>query len=375
MHVAIRRMLCLASCVVVWSSVASARAQEQRRGAADRTEGGQMDTDFGVLQMAEWWYFNGDLELSGRDGQRRLSVLLAGSHMESRLYQVGGVPASYLNRFRGLYFEDGTTRFDFKYTFVPRATIADFVALGTPYLRFRYPDQAAQLAGSARAGYRLRYDTPDVQMDLRFSPTADKTLEQAGAPLRFTTHVYARGRIHGTVTVDGRTYRARGAGYFDHMIPLGSDRRFWAQTMHGWSWSEVTTPDYQAVIYAVRSLEQGYAGYTYKHLTLLDRCTGRVIAEYSGDDVAVIESDWVEEPAQRRRRPLTTVYAAGDVRVTVRGEQTIRFDTADPATLTGFVDFMSHEWETSTIERGSQTQGGDGFFEYLVTEAGAAAHP
>ena len=32
--------------------------------------------------------------------------------------------------------------------------------------------------------------------------------------------------------------------------------------------------------------------YTYKHLTFIDKHTGKVIAEYSGDEVDIVEKDW-----------------------------------------------------------------------------------
>jgi hypothetical protein len=334
-----------------------------------------MDTDFGVLSLAEWWYFNGDLRLTSLQGAHRsLSFYLAGSHQESPLLQAGGLPASYLNHFRGLYFKDAAPRFDFQFTFVPRDTIGTYVALGTPYLGFTYPDQTVTLSGSAREGYQMRYETADAKLNLHFVPAAEKALVQAPGPLRFDTTVYGQGLVFGTVELDGENFLALGSGYFDHMVPLGADRP-WGQTFHGWSWSDVTTPRYKAVIYAIRGLSSGYGSYDFKQMTLIDRLSGRVVARYSGDQVTVTETDWTEEPSYRRRRPLTTVYSAGDVTVTVHAEEMLPFNTADPVRRNGFVDFMSHERNRSRIERGPLAESGSSFFEYLVTEAGVAVAP
>jgi len=38
---------------------------------ADLTEGGHLETDFGVNFMAEWWYINGDARLVASDGEKR----------------------------------------------------------------------------------------------------------------------------------------------------------------------------------------------------------------------------------------------------------------------------------------------------------------
>ncbi len=371
-----RRIVRLVSCLVLLTVLAAERAYSHGGGTPDPTEGGHMDTEFGVLSLGEWWYFNGDLTLLGGDGPRKLSFFLAGSHQESALFQTGGAPASYLNRFRGLYLEDGTTRFDFQQTFVPRATIADHVAFGTPYLSFTYPDRALILAGSAHTGYWMQHETADAQLALRFWPRTEKAVSEAGAPLRYTTQIYGHGSVYGTVVLDGVPYIAHGSGYFDHMMPLGETRP-WAQTMHGWSWSEVTTRRYQAVLYAIRGLSSGYSGYDHKQLTLIDRRTGRIIAQYAGEEVTVTESDWIEEPTHRRRRPLTTVYEAGDSRVTVHADPdaVVRFDTSDPVRRAGFVDFMAHERGTAVIERSSQSEVGNSFFEYLVTEMGLATTP
>jgi hypothetical protein len=375
MAIPMRRLTYLLSFVLLLASAPTLRADEAAPWAPDRTEGGHLDTDFGVLSLAEWWYLNGDLHLASLRGERReLSFYLAGSHQESPLLQAGGMPASYLNHFRGLYLKDAAPRFDFQFTYVPRDTIGNYIAIGTPYVGFTYPDQSVALSGSAREGYQMRYDTADAKLNLYYIPVAEKAVVQAAAPLRFDTTIYAPGVVFGTVELDGQIYLAQGQGYFDHMVPLGADRP-WGQTMHGWSWSEVTTPRYQAVLYATRGLASGYGGYDFKQMTLIDRRTGRVAARYSGDEVAVTETDWMEEPAYRRRRPLTTIYSAGDVSVTVHAEEMLPFNTADPVRRNGFVDFMSHERNRSTIERGSRLESGSSFFEYLVTEAGVVVAP
>jgi hypothetical protein len=370
MYFAPRRMLFLALSIAL---SATAMADPAPSHLLDRSDGGHMDTDFGVASLAESWYFNGTLTLESADGDRReIGFFLAGAHQEGRVPPGGPAASSYISRFRGLFLEDGTTRFDYNQTFVPREAIGEYVALGTPYVDFTYPTGNVRLAGSALTGYRLRYDTDDTRISLHFIPTLKKARDDARAPLRHVSYTYDHGAVVGIVVIDGRHYFARGSGHFDHRLLMG-ETRGWAQTFHGWSWAEVTTPRYQGFVFATRSLASGYEQYDFKHLRLLDRLTGQLVADHSGDDVTITEVEWMDEPAYRRRRPLQTIYSAGDVRVSLRAEQAIPFDTAHTPTLTGFVNFMSHERESATIEHAARVETGDSFAQYLVTEMGVAA--
>jgi len=89
--------------------------------------------------------------------------------------------------------------------------------------------------------------------------------------------------------------------------------------MHGWSWFDVTTENYQAVAYAVRGMDDGYDDYSYKHLTLLNKHTGKVLAEYSSDEITITETDWINEGVLIKR-PATVIYSTPDVNVTINAE-------------------------------------------------------
>jgi hypothetical protein len=107
-------------------------------------------------------------------------------------------------------------------------------------------------------------------MDLIFRPEVEKTIAQAEHPLNFTTYECSYGTINGSIQLEGKRYNVTDAeGYMDHMIPIGGWP--WPMYMHGWSWVDVTTENYQAVTYAVRGLDDGYDVYSYKHLLLLDK--------------------------------------------------------------------------------------------------------
>ncbi|WP_269850995.1 hypothetical protein [Methanosarcina horonobensis] len=136
--------------------------------------------------------------------------------------------------------------------------------------------------------------------------------------MNFTTYEHAYGKLGGSVVLDGKEYRVTQTdGYFDHMIPYTPDQTTWEMEMHGWSWSEVTTDRYQTIFYGVRSIDDGYENYTYKHLTLINKHTGKVIAEYSGDEVSVDEEEWeyitvkgrtVERLPNLKSRPPTWIF-------------------------------------------------------------------
>jgi len=116
----------------------------------------------------------------------------------------------------------------------------------------------------------------------------------------------------------------------DHMIPISDSGGTWPMDMHGWSWFEVTTKKYQVVAYAVRSLDDGYDDYSYKHLTLLNKHNGKVLAEYSGDDITITETDWINEPEYNRKRPSVTGFSASDLNITINAETMVCLDYSDP---------------------------------------------
>ena len=53
----------------------------------------------------------------------------------------------------------------------------------------------------------------------------------------------------------------------------------------------MTTKNYQAVAYAVRGPDDGYDDYSYKHLTLLNKHNGKVLAEYSAGEITITEEE------------------------------------------------------------------------------------
>jgi hypothetical protein len=155
----------------------------------------------------------------------------------------------------------------------------------------------------------------------------------------------------------------------DHMIPVSNSGGTWPMDMHGWTWFEVTTKKYQAVAYAVRSLDDGYDAYTYKHLTLLNKHNGKVLAEYSGDDIEIIETDWIVEAAYNRTRPSVVTFSTSDLDVTLNPETVIYFDRSDLDHI-GFVDFMAFQPDGVTIQYKGNTEEGSAFYEYLVSDLG-----
>jgi len=51
---------------------------------ADFTEGGHLETNFGVNFMAEWWYLNGEARLVASHGEKRdLGFFVVMAHQES----------------------------------------------------------------------------------------------------------------------------------------------------------------------------------------------------------------------------------------------------------------------------------------------------
>jgi hypothetical protein len=350
----------------------------------DLTEGGHLETDFGANFMAEWWYMNGDARLVASDGEKRdIGFFVVMSHQESPmfadLYQ-SPVNLSHLLTSYGIYFDDGTTIFNYTEAFVPQAVVGDYIALGTPYVDYTYPDpfDLKRFYGSALQEYNLDYTSDDIVMDLFFKTKIDKTIDQADEPLNFTTYEHSYGTLHGSIILDGKRYTVTQAeGYMDHMISIGDcppDCSLpictWPMSMHGWTWFEVTTKKYQAVAYAVRSLEDGNETYTYKHLTLLNKHNGKVLAEYSGNDINITESNWIIEGDYNRERPSVVTFLTSDLNVTLDAKTVVYFNRSDPINAIGFVDFMAFQPNGATIQYNGNIEEGSAFYEYLVSDWG-----
>jgi len=344
---------------------------------ADFTEGGHLETDFGANFMAEWWYMNGDARLVASDGEKQdIGFFVVMSHQESpeSLILLG---QSHLLTSYGIYFDNGTNILNYAETYdVPQTDVGDYIALWTPYVDYTYPgDDLKRLYGSAVQGYNLNYIFDDLEMDLFFQTNIDKTIDQADQPLNFTAYEHSYGTLHGSIILDGKRYTVTQAeGYMDHMILIG-DRPLptcpWPMSMHGWTWFEVTTEKYQAVAYAVRSLEDGNEMYTYKHLTLLNKHNGKVLAKYSGDDIKITESGWAYEPDYYRFRPSRVTFLTTDsyLNITINAENVICFNQSKPDPI-GFVDFMAFQPDGATIQYKGNIEEGSAFYEYLVSDWG-----
>jgi hypothetical protein len=339
--------------------------------AADFTEGGHLETDFNVNFMAEWWYLNGKATLVTSEGEEKeIGFFVTLAHQESPIIvNTNGTQLSHLLTFYGLYFDNGTTTFNSTESYIPQTTVGNYIALHTSYVDYVYPDGVKRFNGSALSDYNLNYTSNGMVMDLIFRPEVEKTIDQAGCPLNFTTYEYSYGTINGSILLDGKRYNVSdGEGYMDHMIPIGS--RPWPMEMHGWSWFEVTTKNYQVIAYAVRGLDDGYDDYSYKHLTLLDKHDENVRAEYSADEITITESDWLNESEFNRKRPSNVVFSTLDRNVTVSAEITIYFTRSDPKNATGFVDFMAFQPDNAAIQYNGNVESGSAFYEYLVSDRG-----
>ena len=341
---------------------------------ADFTEGGHLETDFGVNFMAEWWYLNGDARLVASDGEKRdIGFFVIMSHQESPIFIQSGTQLSHLLTSYGIYFDDGTPPiFNYTETYIPQAFVGDYIAIGTPYVDYTYPDDLKRFYGSALQGYNLNYLFNDLEMDLFFQTNIDKTIDQADQPLNFTTYGNSYGTLHGSIILDGKRYTVTQAeGYMDHMIPVSNSGGTWAMDMHGWSWFEVTTKKYQAVAYAVRSLDDGNETYTYKHLTLLNKHNGKVLAEYSSDNITITETGWEYESEYNRYRPSRVTFLTTDsyLNVTLDAENVVYFNQSKPEPI-GFVDFMAFQPDNATIQYNGNIEEGSAFYEYLVSDYG-----
>jgi len=97
-----------------------------------------------------------------------------------------------------------------------------------------------------------------------------------------------------------------------------------------------------------------------------------VLAEYSGDDIIIIEPDWIEEEDYNRERPSMVTFLTSDLNVTLDAETVINFVQSDPnpANPIGFVDFMAFQPDSATIQYNGNIEEGSAFSEYLVSDMG-----
>lgn len=345
--------------------------------AVDYMEGGHYDTDFGAGFMSEWWYQNGDMRLVGEDGEKKnLAFFAVVVHQESPTLFTDpdtGVQSSNMATFYGLYPYGGATSHNYTMLFVPREDIEDYIGFHVPYLDFTYPEGLRHFYSSGPKGYKLDYLYDNMQMNLVFKPLAELTIDNATEPVNFTTYEKSYGVLEGSVMLDGKKYIVTQAdGYFDHMIPYTIDQPTWEMEMHGWSWSELTTDSYQTVFYGIRGVDDGYDKYTYKHLTLLDKHTGKVIEEYSGNEVDILEKDWVDVVINgcSTKRPSRLEISTSDLKISVNAQSVVQLDKSSQpgGQPLGFVDFMAFHPDEATIEYKGDLEQGSAFYEYLVSD-------
>lgn len=358
---------------VLFSGIAG--AEQQVSQTLDYTEGGHLDTDFNTFFLSEWWYLNAKATLrSTHNDVVNIGFFLVFGHAETPMFMVDGVQLSQMSAFHGLYLSGRNTEFEYADTFLPQALIGNLIALHTPYVSYIYPEGVRMLQGSAAQGYSVNYIADNLEINAVFLPMVDKTIDESESPLDFIVFERAYGVLQGTVVLHGETYDIVSAeGYFDHMIPISRGLGTWPMEIHGWNWLEVTTEDYQAVLYGIRSLEDRYHYYSYKHLTILDKHTGKVVAEYSGDDITIRESGWKREADFNMWHPSRIVVSTTDgTVVSVNAQQTIIFDTPYDIPA-GFVDFMSYQSRSGTIRYQHDIQHGSSFSEYLVSDLSVLA--
>jgi hypothetical protein len=355
------------------TGTSGAETDSERSGnTADYTEGAHNETDFGASFMSEWWYQNGDMLLVGDDGkEKKLAFFVVLVHQESPSFYDSESKAQLSNMvtFYGLYPYGEDTSTNYTMVFVPRDTIENYIGFNVPYLDFTYPEGLRKFYGSASKGYQLDYTYDNMQLNLFFKPLVEKTIDTATEPVNFTTYEYAYGKLRGNVVLDGKKYAVTQAdGYFDHMIPYTVDQPVWEWELHGWSWSELTTDSYQTIFYGIRGPDG--SDYTYKHLTLIDKRTGKVIAEYSGDEVSISEGDWVEAEVKGRyvERPASLQISAPDLDVSINAESVIQLDRSSQEQPVGFVDFMSFQPDEATIEYSGDLEQGSAFYEYMISD-------
>ncbi|MBW6470930.1 MAG: hypothetical protein K0A90_06890, partial [Methanosarcinaceae archaeon] len=220
-----------------------------------------------------------------------------------------GMQLSHMLTFYGLHFDDGTANIRLNEMYIPYSIVSNYIALNTPYVDYTYPNPGG--AGGVKRLYGSA--VPGYNLEYTFD----------------------------NVTMD----------------------------MHGWSWFEVTTKDYQAVAYATRSLEDGYDNYSYKHLTLLDKHNGKVLEEYSTDEITITENDWMHESEFNRKRPNMVTFSTPYLNVTVNASSVVDLNMSRPDQI-GFVHFMAFQPENATIQYNGDIETGSAFYEYLVSDWG-----
>ncbi|WP_440955140.1 hypothetical protein ACSAZK_16670 [Methanosarcina sp. Mfa9] len=342
-------------------------------------EGGHYDTDYGANFMSEWWYQNGDMRLVSEDGEKRnLAFFIVVTHQESpTIFYDSELEMQFSNMatFYGLYPYGEPVAHNFTQTFFPRSDIENYIGFHLPYLDYTFPEGSRKIYGSSSEGYCLEYLYDNLQLDLVFKPRVEDTMDSAIEPVNFTTYERAYGKLEGTVVLDDKEYTVTQAdGYFDHMIPYTTTLPVWEMEMHGWSWSELTTDNYQAILYTVRGLEDGYDNCTYRHLTLIDKNTGKVIAEYSGEELDIVETEWVDLDVKNVsvRRPGALNVMASGLQINVEAQSVVQFDAASyPEDHVGFIDFMAFQPCTASIEYEGDIEHGSAFYEYMITDWGA----
>jgi hypothetical protein len=361
-----------------FTGISGAKPDSENSGNSavlDYTEGAHYDTDFDASFMSEWWYQNGDMRLVGEDGEKRnLAFFVTLVHQESpSFFYDSESKTNFANMvtFYGLYPYEGDTSYNYTMLFVPKDEIENYIGFQKPYLDFTYPEGLRTFYGSALKGYQLDYNYDNVQLNLFFKPLAEKTVDSATEPVNFTTYEYAYGKLQGSVVLDGKKYTVTQAdGYFDHMLPYTRDRLVWEMEMHGWSWSEITTDSYQTVFYGVRGPEDGYDEYTYKHLTLIDKHTGKVITEYSGDEVNISQGEWIvaEVKGQAVERPASLQISTPDLNLSITAQSVVQLDRSSQEQPVGFVDFMSFQPDEATVEYKGASEQGSAFYEYMISD-------
>ena len=346
------------------------------------SEGGHTEDMFNKTILGEWWYLNGNVKLISETGDKmNLAFYTTFAHQEDNrsFYTQDGTKISAMMTFDGFYYENGSTSHHYDEAVIPRSMLEDFIAIDTSYVDYTFPTKyssgtiQAHYSGSAENGYKLIYDNGDIQMDLTFTPKIPTTVDDAQVPLRFISLEQAYGKLNGTITINNTTTYTIicSDAYIDHMMPM-TDGYGWSMDSHGWEWIEVTTKDYQGIFYGVRSLEDGYDSYDYKHITLLDKHTGRILADYAGDNVTVTERNWVSEEDLDLIRPETTIITAPGIKMKVNANQVVKFDFSQSSN-SGFIDIMSFDGNNdASIKFMNKTQSGDGFFEYMVSNLGAS---
>lgn len=341
------------------------------------TEGGHDYTDYNANFMSEWWYQNGDMKLVGENGEKKnLAFFAVMAHQESpTVFNISGTNFSQVATFYALYPYGEPVAHNYTREYVQRADIGNYLKFHVPYLDFTYPGNYGRFYGSGSKGYGLNYSYDNVKFDLFFTPRAKETIDNAAEPVNFTTYERAYGELQGTVTLDGKKYRVTQAdGYFDHMIPYTIDKTVWGMEMHGWSWSEITTENLQTIFYGVRGIDDGYNNYTYKHLTLINKNTGKVIAEYSGDEIGIKEKDWVNTKVIGRdlKRPATVEISTDDLKISMNAKSVAQLDKSSlpEGQPLGFVDFMGFQPEKAAIEYKGNSEKGSAFYEYMITDWG-----